>query len=137
MRCLTEQRRHDQRVTELPSSAVLHLVVCYLLLIRRLPPLSTLRPRIINRSRLNSLTEQSSTITVIMAGQPEPTYADFLRKLARRTKLNEQSILAYIASLVAIASVFILLHLVRQCGERLRAAQREGKKPSALASLSR
>ncbi|POR38555.1 Putative ferric reductase transmembrane component [Tolypocladium paradoxum] len=71
-----------------------------------------------------------------MAGQTV-SYGEFLMKLTRRTRLNEQSILGFIASMIAIAAVFVLLHFVRRYGQRMQDVQKEAKKPSALVAFSR
>ncbi|PNY26355.1 ferric reductase transmembrane component [Tolypocladium capitatum] len=71
-----------------------------------------------------------------MAGETV-TYSDFRRKVMRRTRLNEQSTLAFIAFMLAIAAVFITLHWVRRYGRRPQDVQGEAGKPSALASFSR
>lgn len=62
---------------------------------------------------------------------------DFTRRMARRTRLNEESTLAYLVSMLAIAVVFMLLHLVRRLGQRLSEGRTQTNKTTVLASLSR
>ncbi|UNI15677.1 hypothetical protein JDV02_002188 [Purpureocillium takamizusanense] len=66
-----------------------------------------------------------------MAGHGQS--ADFMR----RTRLNEESTLAYILSMLAIAVLFALFHMVRRLGQQLSGRRTQTVKAGGLVSLSR
>ncbi|KAF7561286.1 hypothetical protein G7046_g2853 [Stylonectria norvegica] len=67
------------------------------------------------------------------------THADpaFMAKLARRTHMNENSMVAFAGAIAGLAGIFILFHLFRAGGRRYGYNRKVETKPSFLVGISR
>lgn len=63
--------------------------------------------------------------------------AAFAAKLLRRSKMNDESMLAFAVAMAGLASVFIIFHLLRTIGQRFGLEPRAAKNPSLPVFVSR